>query len=847
MKLLKIHMRYHPPGIILEYSQKGVEVLLTEDVKDQLEQCLTTLKKRVEHEGPAGKRFYIYKTLMTHVLPLTNVACLSGSYDRTCKVWDVESGKELKTLAGHQNVVNRVITGSFDKSARIWDPETGECLATLWGHGGEVVAAQFSAKGDLAATGSMDHTAKLFDEEEDIENYEQYLSGARPRLKLNATLKNIPQLDGDGVLQGYTSGAIDDDAISSVPDIQTSTNVLSGHQGEIFSCAYSYAGDAIITASKDNTCRIWRYYGESMPFGNKSLDNEHIGYLTSEQALADYADLVDYLQGHEGIGKILQVYTNYNGRSKCVDYKKGSGILNSISSSVKAVVILNGAHHLDLMPANPSDPENVKLARGIHKDNIRTWISEVSVILLTLHHLTTNAYGISNHGFFHYKTHICSFIDRNWGILFGPQFCVVTYRRLVVGCAFLVPGARAAYVSFVLVRPAWRRAGLAAFMLYHLLQVEELVQDFYEKYFDIDYKGRKSSEMGKDYYKILGLSKGASDDEIKKAYRKLALKYHPDKNKAAGAEERFKEVAEAYEVLSDKKKREIYDMHGEEGLKGGMGAHNGPGGGQPFSYTFHGDPKATFAQFFGSASPFQAFFDLNGGSGGNTMFFDRDMDVDMDPFANLGMGQTRPGGPGGAFRSHSFNFHGSPNRKEKTQDPPIEHDLYVSLEDIAKGCVKKMKISRRVVQPDTTVKKEDKVLTIHVKPGWKAGTKITFQKEGDQARNKIPADIVFIIRDKPNPLFKREGSDIRHTAKVSLKQALCGTIIEVPTMTGDKLTVNLQGEVVKPHTVKRFPGYGLPYPKEPTRKGDLLVAFDIKFPDRLSQGVKEILADTLPN
>ncbi|XP_061708342.1 dnaJ protein homolog 1 [Cydia pomonella] len=352
--------------------------------------------------------------------------------------------------------------------------------------------------------------------------------------------------------------------------------------------------------------------------------------------------------------------------------------------------------------------------------------------------------------------------------------------------------------------------------------------------------------MGKDYYKILGLSKGASDDEIKKAYRKLALKYHPDKNKNAGAEERFKEVAEAYEVLSDKKKREIYDAHGEEGLKGGMGAHNGPGGGQSFSYTFHGDPKATFAQFFGSASPFQAFFDLNGGGGGN--FFERDMmDVDMDPFANMGMGGPRPGGPGGAFRSHSFNFHGSPSRKEKTQDPPIEHDLYVSLEDIARGCVKKMKISRRVIQPDGTSKKEDKVLTIHVKPGWKAGTKITFQKEGDQGRNKIPADIVFIIRDKPNPLFKREGSDIRHTAKISLKQALCGTIIEVPTMTGEKLTVNLQGEVVKPHTVKRFPNYGLPFPKEPTRKGDLLVAFDIKFPDRLSQGVKEILADTLPN
>lgn len=74
--------------------------------------------------------------------------------------------------------------------------------------------------------------------------------------------------------------------------------------------------------------------------------------------------------------------------------------------------------------------------------------------------------------------------------------------------------------------------------------------------------------MGKDYYKTLGIEKGAKDEDIKKAYRKLALKYHPDKNKTPGAEEKFKEVAEAYEVLSDKKKREVYDRYGEEGLKG---------------------------------------------------------------------------------------------------------------------------------------------------------------------------------------------------------------------------------------------------------------------------------------
>lgn len=119
--------------------------------------------------------------------------------------------------------------------------------------------------------------------------------------------------------------------------------------------------------------------------------------------------------------------------------------------------------------------------------------------------------------------------------------------------------------------------------------------------------------MGKDFYKILGVSKGSSDDDIKKAYRKMALKYHPDKNKDPGAEAKFKEVAEAYEVLSDSKKREIYDKYGEEGLKGGAGGGpDGAGGGA--QYQFHGDPRATFAAFFGGEDPFAAFF--GGGRGG---------------------------------------------------------------------------------------------------------------------------------------------------------------------------------------------------------------------------------------
>jgi len=122
----------------------------------------------------------------------------------------------------------------------------------------------------------------------------------------------------------------------------------------------------------------------------------------------------------------------------------------------------------------------------------------------------------------------------------------------------------------------------------------------------------------------------------------------------------------------------------------------------------------------------------------------------------------------------------------------------------------------------------------------------TFQREGDQAPNKIPADIVFIIRDKPHPHFKREGPDLRHTCKITLREALCGVMVDIPTLTGEKIPINLATEVVKPTTTKRIAGYGLPLPKEPTRRGDILVSFDIQFPDRLSQNTKDLLHDLLP-
>ena len=154
-----------------------------------------------------------------------------------------------------------------------------------------------------------------------------------------------------------------------------------------------------------------------------------------------------------------------------------------------------------------------------------------------------------------------------------------------------------------------------------------------------------------------------------------------------------------------------------------------------------------------------------------------------DPFAMFFGGEDEDGpgpGPGmggfGGFQNlggfHMGGMGGSqgPSQRKKTQDPPIEHELFVSLEEIASGATKKMKISRKVLNPDNrTARTEDKVLTIDIKPGWKQGTKITFPREGDQSPTTIPADIVFIIKDKQHPTFRRDGSDLIYTAKISLK------------------------------------------------------------------------------
>ena len=274
-------------------------------------------------------------------------------------------------------------------------------------------------------------------------------------------------------------------------------------------------------------------------------------------------------------------------------------------------------------------------------------------------------------------------------------------------------------------------------------------------------------------------------------------------------------------------KRHIFDQYGEVGLK----SKGGPSGGG--TYTLQGDPHKIFEQFFAGKDPFSAFG--NGfGSGafqfGGASMFAGEEGMDFTPRgANPFMG----------------GFPGPKRQRAPQQDPPVETPLRVTLEELFTGGTKKMKISKKVLNPDGTTTNQTKVLSIDIKRGWKAGTKITYQKEGDQAVGRLPADVVFVIQEKPHSTFTRVGNDLHYTANIHLRHALCGGTIEVPTIEGEFFSLPFTN-VVNPDTRLPIHGHGMPFSKEPDKRGDLIVRFNIMFPPYLPPYTKEQLLTLLP-
>ncbi|XP_074271940.1 uncharacterized protein LOC141595887 [Silene latifolia] len=324
-----------------------------------------------------------------------------------------------------------------------------------------------------------------------------------------------------------------------------------------------------------------------------------------------------------------------------------------------------------------------------------------------------------------------------------------------------------------------------------------------------------------DYYSILQVNRNATEEDLKKSYRKLAMKWHPDKNpnNKKEAEAKFKEISEAYEVLSDEKKRRVYDQYGEEGLNTG---------GSPFGNNGRGyNPRSAediFTEFFGS-SPF-AF-----GSSPNS-----------------GKSKQYSYGDGGSFgvTDNVFRTNCDSTMANTPKKPPsIEHNLDCGLEELYSGSTRKMKISRMVVDhvngslvPDT------EILTIEVKPGWKKGTKITFPDKGNEQPNQLPADLVFVINEKRHGVFQRDGNDLIISYKVTLAQAIGGTTVNIITLDGRNLSIPVT-EIVTPNFELVVAQEGMPIAKEPRQKGDLRIKFDIKFPAKINVDKKKALKRAL--
>ena len=288
----------------------------------------------------------------------------------------------------------------------------------------------------------------------------------------------------------------------------------------------------------------------------------------------------------------------------------------------------------------------------------------------------------------------------------------------------------------------------------------------------------------KDYYQTLGVARNASDEEIRKAYRKLAMKYHPDRNPDdKQAEERFKEINEAYQVLNDPDKRAHYDRLGSAYSSWERG---GRPGGFDWNQWAGGNPGGVRVEYG----------DLNDMFGGEGLF--------SEFFRTIFGGS---GAAGGTRRSA----------------PAYQQSVEISLEEACRGTTRKIQSDHKRVQ-------------VKIPPGVRTGSKVRAAGAGPNG-----SDLYLVIEVKPDERFERKGNDLHTTAKVSVFTAILGGEAQVRTMSGTvKLTIPAG---TQPEQVFRLAGRGIPHLKNSATKGDLFVKLKVEIPRHLSSRQKELLEE----
>ncbi|XP_063335700.1 dnaJ homolog subfamily A member 1 [Pelmatolapia mariae] len=324
------------------------------------------------------------------------------------------------------------------------------------------------------------------------------------------------------------------------------------------------------------------------------------------------------------------------------------------------------------------------------------------------------------------------------------------------------------------------------------------------------------------YYDLLGVKPNASQDEIKKAYRKLALKYHPDKNPNEG--EKFKHISQAYEVLSDPKKRDLYDQGGEQAIKeGGMG-----GGGSPMDI---------FNMFFGGGGRMQ-----RERKGKNVV---HQLSVSLEEMYN---GSTRKLGlQKNVICEKCEGYGGKKGTLEKCTNCK-GRGVQVRVQQVGPGMIQQI----QSMCPDCQgqgekfnskdrckncngqkVERKKKILEVHIDKGMKDGQKITFHGEGDQEPGLEPGDVIIVLDQKDHPVFQREHNNLIMRMNIKLVEALCGFRKTIQTLDNRTLVISSQpGEVIKHNDVKCVMNEGMPLYKEPYERGQLIIQFQVEFPEK---------------
>jgi curved DNA-binding protein len=301
---------------------------------------------------------------------------------------------------------------------------------------------------------------------------------------------------------------------------------------------------------------------------------------------------------------------------------------------------------------------------------------------------------------------------------------------------------------------------------------------------------------GKDYYKILGINRTDPPETIKKAYRKLAMKYHPDKNKGdKTAEAKFKEISEAYAVLSNTEKRKQYDTFGAEGFN------------QRFS-------RDDIFRDFDLGSIFRDM-GLGGAGRGQSIF---------SQFFGGGMGQ-------GQFRQGGPNYNGFNQQRQVVKGQDLLYELSITLEEAATSAKRKISYRQGGVQEEISVK---------IPAGIQSGKKLRLQGKGEPGPYGGPrGDLYVQVKVLDHPLFRRAGDNLLLKQEIKFSEAVLGTEIDVPTI--DKKTLRLKVPPSTQNSAKfRLKGYGMPS-MNGKGQGDAIVEVHVAVPQSLSKEQKALI------